>query len=270
MLYTYLLVLNLPELGMHKYHQAIQWPQKIAAVCILDPNTKWSKFLLVHIHTKFISGKQLEFVFNFIKHCFCTLCVSTERLVTPLTLKSKGGRGKPASSIKAIINPPRQASTWTGISYFRPRAAISPTGSKTPCGYPGADANSYTHKVRLKINLYPGTKLSDIEFYQTSISRDGFFHRFHIRPVCFRIYWYSNKAHSTQQTDYYINSLVKINEVNGTCIAARPCQKLHDQMQAWEFLGVWYLWHYEHSLGTLCKPTVKILNLQRSSKYCRY
>lgn len=78
-----------------------------------------------------------------------TLWVSAEMLVTPGTRKSNSSpTSYPTSFIKAIKNPPRQASTCRGMFFLTAIAAIFRTGSITPCGYCGADATNWSDWYR--------------------------------------------------------------------------------------------------------------------------
>ena len=82
-----------------------------------------------------------------------TLCVSTDMLVTPASLKSKDGTLKPAFGIKQIKNPPRQASTWTGILYFTPKSEIALILSIVPYGKFGVDPINY-YKYYINSNTF--------------------------------------------------------------------------------------------------------------------
>lgn len=71
-----------------------------------------------------------------------TLWVSAEILVTPGNLKSNDATGNPASGIKHNKNPPRHASTCTGILYFNPNSDIASILSQVPYGKLGVDPTS--------------------------------------------------------------------------------------------------------------------------------
>ena len=81
--------------------------------------------------------------------------------VTPGSLKSKRGNLKPASSIKMIRNPPKQASTCSGILYFTANFDSSSIGSITPTGKFGAEptilieSNIIFEKKLIKLKTWP-------------------------------------------------------------------------------------------------------------------
>jgi hypothetical protein len=65
-------------------------------------------------------------------------------LVTPGTEKSNGGTSTPSLAKYGSTHPPMHASTWHRTPARAAAAAISGTGSTTPCAYEGALATTST------------------------------------------------------------------------------------------------------------------------------
>ena len=80
---------------------------------------------------------------------YAYLCRSTEIEVTPGTAKSNGGTGAPSRRSQGSAQPPKQASTWQRTPAACATAAISVTGSTTPCAYDGAEATTSTVSGRI-------------------------------------------------------------------------------------------------------------------------
>ena len=68
-------------------------------------------------------------------------------LVTPGDREVHGGTSAPSRSAHGSTQPPMHASTWQRTPRASAAAAISATGSITPCAYDGAEATTSTRRV---------------------------------------------------------------------------------------------------------------------------
>ena len=77
-------------------------------------------------------------------------------LVTPSTAKVHGVTARPSRAAYGSTQPPMQASTWQRTPRAAAAAAISVTGSTTPCAYDGALATTSTVRSSIAAAIAPG------------------------------------------------------------------------------------------------------------------